>query len=1423
MHSLAADPLPLRHAVALFERDLLAACTAESSAVQDAAAAARLLKRCQTLLARFGQEATAAQARGLQQACEWMQANLDLVGKQGRPLQKAEWNALQRWPDAVAAYLATGGQRAQVEGLLELVDGAWWPFRPSDVGRRRLADALAQIASLEAHAVPEASASEPMQANALTTLAAASAPAPPADASIDDLRIAIEALMQASGTGVRRAGDIEQYGMALEPVVDAAAAASRRDLFEAALHVASNLMALRKQPALVEATALLLLDFPIAMLDCAKHPSDRSSADVLLACLGDATWPQPLAGEVLGRLRLLQAQHMDAARNGMEAPPALLHALPPVLQPVLQPATPTADEAAFSDAAALAAPAAPAAQATQAAQAAEPTAMESAFIDLVPLHDGADETQAAADAMESVFSDLAPLVEASHPPPEAFAEPSTLSAPSADAASAQAMPPLPADMQECDPENLQLLATEFNAFAQTLKGELECADPACDAAQRQPVMASCAEMLERFATVSQAVGMTALHWVFSFVARRVAGSVETGLAPAQRQWMSTWSQSVRSYLAAPTDPSAASALAEVLADPQWPDALDAMAMVDLESVLPALSIVRHAGIDQRPTTANADDMSLALPADVHAELFDSLLLELPVQSAEFAGAVQRIASGHGATADLEIAKRAAHTLKGAANTVGVRGIANLTHHLEDILIALTHQGAMPPQALCSLMSRAADCLEEMSEAVRGDGQTPAEAVPVYQAVLDWANRIDAAADTAFAEAELGAEVGTGTGTGTGTGAPVDTAMAPALQLPQPAAAAEPQRSEQAVAAGETSPTLRVAASVVDELLRLVGETMIANTQIKEQLRLSIDHTRAVTRHNRQLQRLTGELEQLVDIRGITTPLNAARRDTAATTPGSGPQEVFDALEFEHYNELQTVTRHLTEAATDSRELSAASEERLGALADLLETQSRLHLDNQGAVMKTRMVTISTIEARLQRSVRQTSRLLDKQVELHLHGGQTSIDSHILNELVDPLMHVLRNAVDHGIETADVRARSGKPVSGRIDLHFGREGASILVRCVDDGAGLDHARILAKAQQLHLVAAGATPSEDELARVILVAGFSTRDAATQVSGRGIGMDAVNERIQGMKGALRLASSKGRGMTVEIRLPVSLMTTNGLLIKVGKQTMAVSSYGVQDIHYVTQDRVERIGNGLVYHHGDAVHPLDDIHRLLGRPADDERGRDWFPALLVRTDDGSLRAVRVQDVLDSQELVVKDLGSFVAKPRGVIGVTILGDGSIAPVLDLSQLLRAPGVATAQLLPSMAPAVSAAPARAEARKIALVVDDSMSARRAAAQFMKDAGFDVRSAMDGIEAAAMVEQQRPDIALVDMEMPRMNGLELTSHLRSREATRDLPIIMITSRSTDKHRKQAQAAGVDVYLTKPFNDDELRHHIERLTSAVPTP
>jgi chemosensory pili system protein ChpA (sensor histidine kinase/response regulator) len=346
-----------------------------------------------------------------------------------------------------------------------------------------------------------------------------------------------------------------------------------------------------------------------------------------------------------------------------------------------------------------------------------------------------------------------------------------------------------------------------------------------------------------------------------------------------------------------------------------------------------------------------------------------------------------------------------------------------------------------------------------------------------------------------------------------------------------------------------------------------------------------------------------------------------------------------------------------------------------------------------------------------------------------------------------------------------------------------------------------------------------PSPDELARLILVNGFSTREDTTQVSGRGVGMNVVYSRILDMKGRLALNSEFGSGLSVELRLPATLLSAHTLVVRHRNKLIAVSSHGVEDIHYVTPDQIEQVGSQQFYRVGDTVHSLISLEMLVDLPDDRrESGRLGFPVLLTRADNGVATGVLVQEVISDQEVVLKNFGRYVPKITGMVGAVILGDGTVAPVVDLVELLRTP----AQRLQRRRFASADDTAASETSTgtlTALVVDDSLSARRAASAVMQDAGYKVRTAIDGLEAVGILQRFIPSVMLVDMEMPRMNGIELTSHVRDSARTKNVPVIMITSRSTEKHRKMCKDAGVDVYLTKPYSDDVLIEHVQRLVHS----
>lgn len=956
---------------------------------------------------------------------------------------------------------------------------------------------------------------------------------------------------------------------------------------------------------------------------------------------------------------------------------------------------------------------------------------------------------------------------------------SPASVPASDKVGESADPISSIGMQQVGREMIVALASEL----ELMNGEIAeylAALAQGEGHERQAALENYVQLLERLGATVESVGLIALGEVFSRLRQQLVLS-DGELSSAQVELLHQLPSCLAAYFAQPDDAAACAAIVGLVAAPAWPEHLGEERASAWRIALANVEL-REAEVQKaiRPTQASEDDISLELPRDVSPDLLDGLLQELPVHTSMFTTAIASVADGRGTQKDLEVAMRAAHTLKGAANTVGVPGIANLTHHAEDILTALIEAERLPQNDLARILTNVGDCLEEMSEALRGLGPKPSHALEVMQEVLDWANRIDRdGVDATPADVLPFASV-------------LDEQIAePEISRPAPVA-------EQA---------LRVPAPVVDELLRLAGETLISNSQIQERLQQATRQSQNAQRQHQLVQRLISELEKLVDIRGISSPLQMATR-----TQGD-----FDALEFQNYNELDSITRQLIEATTDAQEMTRQTDEQLIALDELLDEQHRLQIANQLAVMRTRMVQVASVSSRLQRSVRQTCRLLDKKVELSIRGENTNIDSQVLNDLMDPLMHILRNAVDHGIETPEDRVASGKSAQGHIELTFAREGSSIVVRCSDDGAGLDYEAIKRIAARKGMVTPDQFHTEEELARLILAPGFSTREETSQISGRGVGMDVVHNRVREMKGALSLNSHRGQGLTVELRLPATLLSTHALIVRQYNRLLAISSHGIEDIRYLSRDQILEIGDRKTFRDGDAIHELLRLDQLLSLPADRrEKDRYGFPVLLTRKDDGSTAAVLIQEIIGSREVVMKNFGRYVPRSLRVIGAIILGDGSVAPVIDLVELLSGSsepiGKAEQQLeLPEDRTMVRNKVLRA------LVVDDSLSTRRALVQVLSDAGHDVRTANDGLDAMNMLGKYVPDIILTDMEMPRVNGLELTAHIRHSEKLKHIPVIMLTSRSTEKHRQMSAAAGVDVHLIKPFSDEVLLQHVARLT------
>ncbi|MCW8956642.1 MAG: response regulator, partial [Gammaproteobacteria bacterium] len=823
----------------------------------------------------------------------------------------------------------------------------------------------------------------------------------------------------------------------------------------------------------------------------------------------------------------------------------------------------------------------------------------------------------------------------------------------------------------------------------------------------------------------------------------------------------------------------AEALVEFLSSDHWQQPLSSDRQQQILENLQHPDFVEEE-VEQRQQVAEPDDVTLQLPDDVNMELLEGLLQDLPSQTEEFSASLQSLAET-GDVSQLDVAQRIAHTLKGAANVVGVKGIANLTHHLEDILQVLTKAGKIPAAELQNVLVTASDCLEAMSETLLGIDVAPENAQQVLQDVLDWANRLDKEGLKDEYTEVLGSSVRPGQG-----------------QISEIEGAPKEKESISA------ENMLRIPTRLADDMLRLAGENLISNVQVQAHIRNTLDRHDALKLHNHSLQQLSSDLEHLIDIQGITSNLNVTDDDE------------FDPLEMDQYHELHSVSRRLLEITADSIQHANVLEQELLDLKNLIIAQDQLHKENQELVLRTRMVPIKTITPRLKRGVRQACRLTGKKVDLTVIDNDTSMDSEVLNGLIEPLMHLLRNAVDHGIESVAERQQLHKPETGQILLGFTRKGEQIVISVRDDGRGLDQEQIRMRAVENQLITGDHEMLPDEINRLILEPGFTTRQGVTHVSGRGIGLDVVNVKIRDLKGSITIESNKGHGCNFELTLPISSFSTHSLLVRVREFVYAISSRGIEEILYPGAGEISDIGDETVYQLGDQTYRTLLIDSVLGLPHDRRRiERQSRPIILVQEESGAKTAIMVQEVISSIDVVVKPMGHYLPKVKGIVGATVLGDGSVAPVVDLPEMLFE--LAYRQFGEDDDNAASFMPTRLP---YVLVVDDSLSARRSLAQFVEDLGLEVRTARDGMEAVSLIEVRKPDLILVDMEMPKMNGLELTSHVRASDNIKNLPIIMITSRSTDKHRKTAQEKGVNHFMVKPFAEDELAGHIHSLLEAV---
>ena len=777
---------------------------------------------------------------------------------------------------------------------------------------------------------------------------------------------------------------------------------------------------------------------------------------------------------------------------------------------------------------------------------------------------------------------------------------------------------------------------------------------------------------------------------------------------------------------------------------------------------------------------------------------------------------------------VEQLQREIHTLKGGARMAGIGAIGDLSHSLETMIIAITEGRAQVSKKMFDLVQQAHDKLVTMLEQVRDNQPLTAEdALVAKLEALTAGKSLDELAEAPAPDETVDSEGKTDT-VETASNVPdeeqlVNDAIAAEAAtevveqeeeevvimppLPeQPAVAAEPPERQ---ARGRMQhEQIRVRADLLDELVNFAGEVSIYRSRIEQQVgtfRYNLtEMEQTISRLREQMRRFEIETEAQIMYRFEES--------------GTEYDQDFDPLEMDRFSNMQQLSRALLESLNDLNSIQGLLDNQTRESETLLLQQSRINTELQEGLMRTRMVPFSLHLPRLRRLVRQTSSEIKKDVNLVVTGEEGELDRNVLDRVLPPLEHMLRNAVDHGMETPAQRKKSGKPATGTIHIAIDREGTEVVIRLSDDGKGIDLAAIRDKAKERGLMKEESDLTDKEVLRFILESGFSTAQKVTQISGRGVGMDVVNSEIKQLGGSLQIDTVKGQGSRFTVRLPLTLSVNKALLVNVGEDIYAISLSSVEGVARVSHEELQAFysSNDARYRYGGHDYRFMHLGTQLGlnRPLLPGPGGK-LPVLLARAGDHRI-ALQVEALRGSREIVVKPVGPQISTVQSISGATILADGRVALILDIASLVYM-DVARPALERESSEAELAAEATAKATNrplTVMVVDDSITVRKVTTRLLERNNMQVITAKDGVDAVAVLQEQIPDIFLLDIEMPRMDGYELATHIRNDEKLKAIPIIMITSRTGDKHRQRAMDIGVNQYMGKPFQESDLLQNIK---------
>jgi chemosensory pili system protein ChpA (sensor histidine kinase/response regulator) len=729
-------------------------------------------------------------------------------------------------------------------------------------------------------------------------------------------------------------------------------------------------------------------------------------------------------------------------------------------------------------------------------------------------------------------------------------------------------------------------------------------------------------------------------------------------------------------------------------------------------------------------------------------------------------------------------QRHLHTIKGGARMAGLFSIGELSHSLESFIQVNTDQSLPPNPQQIGIIEKSLDALHRMAHQVeeRNAPESPAAVIHMLETGH-------------LPEADAGDAAAPATETAQSAAMPAPKAFKP---LSGPIELAELETDE---AMRTPQEVVRIRADLLDQLVNFAGEVAIYRARLEQQLGqfktnlVELDQT--TSRLREQLRRLD-----------IETEAQIAARNIRETDQGN---KDFDPLELDRFTTQQQLSRSLAESSNDLINLQATLDDLTRHHETLLLQQSRVSSELQEGLMRTRMLPFETLLPRLRRVLRQASQDADRQVELRVDGAHGEMDRTVLDRMIAPLEHLLRNAVAHGIESAKERKRAGKPEVGTVVINIAHEGTEVVLSVRDDGRGLDAEQIKRKGIERGLISADAELTEQQILALITQTGFTTADTITRLAGRGIGMDVVSSEIKALNGNLGIQSNLGRGTEFIVRLPLNLAVTKAVFVKIGERQFAIPIASVDGVGRIGRSELDEKLKLEVpeFSYAGNPHKIYDLGNLLDLPTATATGSMQMPMLLSRSGQDRI-AICVDQVLGSQEIVVKPVGPQVTSVPGVYGASIMPDGGVIVILDLAPLVRHNA---GRYVPQ---AVEPVDSGKRSMPLVMVVDDSITMRKVTSRILERNNYEVVTARDGLEAIEKMAEQVPDLVLLDIEMPRMDGYEVAQNMKADSRLHKVPIMMITSRTGDKHRQRAFDLGVERYLGKPYQEFELMRQVNEV-------